>query len=235
MTKPSNKNKAKKVAAAKVKAKTKRLKAEKEEADLKFAAEAKAKAMAATVSNFIDPTLKPSATPTGINILSPRKTQAKIADVSTPTSKSDTSIVSQGKKQKQKIDNPPNLNNISKTAKFDDATKELVVVQEPIQPVLPYTSQDYFEDSKHKRLITDDSRFVMESVDLALSKDACNKFVILQIISDKIEELLQLNSVAIEDDPNSDRFLNIILNFKLSQIGKYFMLSQVLGKNGTLT
>ena len=150
---------------------------EKEAANLAAAAQAKE-----TAATFFILKLNPPGTPKVINISSPRNTQAKIADVSTPTSKSDTSIVSQGKKQKQKIDNPPNLNNISKTAKFDEATKVLVAAHESIQPVLPYTNQDCFKDGEHKRLITDDSRFVIKTVDLNLSKDARNKFSILKII-----------------------------------------------------
>ena len=62
----------------------------------------------------------------------------------------------------------------------------------------------------------------METVDLDLSKDARNEFIILQISSDKIEELHTRRSVAIGDDPDSERCLNIISNFKRSQFGNIF-------------
>ena len=74
----------------------------------------------------------------------------------------------------------------------------------------------------YNRLITDDLLFVIETADLDLSKDAHNKVVILQIISEKIEELKMLKAVQIEDNPDLEWFLNIISNFKQSQFGKIF-------------
>ena len=102
---------------------------------------------------------------------------------------------------------------------FDDATKDLVPVHGLTHPDCPYTNDDCFENGENNRLITDDSLFVMETAGLDLSKDPHNKEVILQIISEKIQELKTFQAVRIEDNPVLKRFLNIIANLKLSQFG----------------
>ena len=187
------------------------------------AAAAKAKAAAqAKAKAFFAAKMQTSATPKDSIMLSPRNTQTKRTNVSTPTSKSDTSVAAQGNKQKLRIDGPSTITITSKAALFDDATKELVPVHELTHPDCPHTDQDFLENGEHNRLITDDSLFVMETAGLDLSKDPHNKVVILQIISEKIEELKTLKAVQIEDNPDSERFLNIISNFKQSQFGKIF-------------
>ena len=62
----------------------------------------------------------------------------------------------------------------------------------------------------------------METAGIDLSKDPRSKEAILQIISEKIKELESLQAVRIEDNPVSERFLNIIANFKLSQFRTIF-------------
>ena len=62
----------------------------------------------------------------------------------------------------------------------------------------------------------------METAGINLSKDPCKEEVFLQIISEKIKELNTLQAVRIDDNPVSERFLNIIANLKLSQFRTIF-------------
>ena len=103
-------------------------------------------------------------------------------------------MVSQGNKQKQKLDDPLTLTSISKTTEFEDATKEVTVVPAPTLSNRPYTSDDLFLDGKHGCSTTEDSWFVMKTANIDLLKDVRNKEVIFRILADKIEELLRLKT-----------------------------------------
>ena len=186
--KPGNK-KSTEFAAKGAKSLTKRLqrlKDEKGATDLKSVEAAKAKAATqAKALAFFSAKTQTSATPKDSIMASPRNPQTKRTDVSTPTSKSDTSVASQGNKQKLRIDGPPTLTNTSKASEFDEATKDLVPAHGLTHPDCPYTNDDCFKNGEHNCLITDDSLFVMETAGLDLSKDPRSKEVILQIFSEK--------------------------------------------------
>ena len=104
---------------------------------------------------------------------------------------------------------------------FDEVTSDLIP-QQLTHPDCPYTNDECYENGEHNRLITEDSLFVMKTAGINLSKDPRSKEAILQIISEKIKELDSLQAVRIVDNPVSERFLNIIANFKLSQFCTIF-------------
>ena len=224
MTKP-NKKKSTEFAAKGAKSLTKRLqraKDEKDALDLKSAELAKAKAAAqAKAKTFFDSKKKTPVTPNDTIMASPRNSQTKRQDASTPTSTSDISVASQGNKKSSRTTGPPILRNISKDSVFDDVISDRIPKQ-LTHPDCPYTDDDCYENGEHNRLITEDSLFVMKTAGIDLSKDPRSKEAILQIISEKIKELDSLQAVRIDDNPVSERFLNIIANLKLSQFRTIF-------------
>ena len=109
MTKPRNKkkNKAQKEQATRIRAQ-------------KAAVAAKEAAAAAKASKFFSPISL--TTPTCNLLASLRKVPEKRAVLSPITTKGGSLVITQGNHQKQKIEEPPALNNTSTATAFEDAT-----------------------------------------------------------------------------------------------------------------
>ena len=217
MTKPKkpkpDRKKSTDLASSQAKLRVKRLKDEQDKAE--ESARAKAATAQAKVDEFFDARKKNSTSSKNTTMGTPRNSQTKRQDVSTPTSTGDISVASQGNKKSLRITGPPILRNISKESVFDEVTSDLIP-QQLTHPDCPYTDDDCYENGEHNRLITEDSLFVMKTAGIDLSKDPRSKEAILQIISEKIKELNTLQAVRIEDNPVTERFLIIIVNLKLS-------------------
>ena len=225
MTKPKkpkpDRKKSTDLASSQAKLRVKRLKDEQDKAE--ESARAKAATAQAKVDEFFDARKKNSTSSKNTTMGTPRNSQTKRQDASTPTSTSDISVASQGNKKSSRTTGPPILRNISKDSVFDDVISDRIPIQ-LTHPDCPYTDDDCFENGEHHRLITEDALFVMTTAGIDLPKDLRSKESILHIISEKIEELNSSQAVKILDNPVAERFLNIIANFKLSQFRTIFQV-----------
>ena len=126
-----------------------------------------------------------------------------------PTSAS--SAVTQGECQKLKIFGPPNINKNLETD-FDAAIGSIKQEKRTgLDTNGVYTPNDVKSDNKTGQYIVTDAKFVTELVGMDFSKEStsCDKLVLFQ----KVIDQMKICKETI-DNPDSERFVQIVKNFK---------------------
>ena len=134
----------------------------------------------------------------------------------------------QDEEEKSKLEGPPKLNKKLLTnfeAGIGDLSEEKYTGFDANRA---YTSNNVKKDNETGRYIVADAKFVTESVEMDFGKEGTsrNKLVLFQKVNDHMKKCNETS-----DNPDNERFAQIVKNFNVSNLGHIFSRTGYPNKN----